>query len=42
MNERSPEERGGQFARDWASALTGPAGGVLTPTELAEIGRAHV
>jgi diguanylate cyclase (GGDEF)-like protein len=37
MNERSPEERGGQFARDWVSALTGPAGSVLTPAELADL-----
>ena len=37
MNERSPGERGGQFARDWASALTGPAGEVMTPEELADL-----
>jgi diguanylate cyclase (GGDEF)-like protein len=37
MNERSPGERGGQFARDWVSALTGPAGPVMTPEELADL-----
>jgi diguanylate cyclase (GGDEF)-like protein len=37
MNERSPEERGGQFARDWVSALTAPAGSVLAPAELADL-----
>src|ERR1700761_9179740 len=37
MNERSPEERGGQFARDWVSVLTGPSGVVMTPEELADL-----
>lgn len=37
MNERGPGERGGQFARDWVSALTGPAGVVMTPEELADL-----
>src|SRR6201996_9036345 len=37
MNERSPEERGGQVARDWVSVLTGPSGVVMTPEELADL-----
>src|ERR1700760_4842349 len=46
MSERSPGERAGRFARDWASALAGPAGpagtarpagSVLTPADLADL-----
>ncbi|HEY2521802.1 MAG TPA: EAL domain-containing protein [Streptosporangiaceae bacterium] len=38
MNERSPGERGGLLARDWASALTGPAGPAgLSPGELTDL-----
>jgi diguanylate cyclase (GGDEF)-like protein len=35
MNERSPGERGGQFARDWASALTGMAQTGMAQTGIA-------
>ena len=38
MNERSPGERAGRLARDWASALTGPAGPAgLSPGELTDL-----
>jgi diguanylate cyclase (GGDEF)-like protein len=38
MNERSPGERGGQFARDWASALTGTAQTGTAQTGTAQTG----
>jgi diguanylate cyclase (GGDEF)-like protein len=37
MNERSPGERGGLFASDWASALAGTADVAMTPGELTEL-----
>jgi len=37
MNERSPGERGGLFASDWASALAGTADVAMTPDELTEL-----
>ncbi len=37
MNERSPGERSGLFATDWAAALAGVAGIALPPDELAEL-----
>jgi diguanylate cyclase len=37
MNERSPGERGGLFASDWASALAGAAGAAMTLDEITEL-----